>query len=472
MTQFNMINGAITRGLELHHQLRPKRSGTLTIPAFKVDAEGKTYSTQPVTIQVSGTRTTSAVSSKTATPIFLEASLSKQRVYMGEPLVYTLRIFNQMQLFGEPSIKDPVFHNLNRVGQKAPLQRQDVKFVNGRQYQVSNISMLVNTLASGEAGVDPVSMIFSLSPFDPNREVKSNAVALQVLPIPHNPAFDQAIGQFGLSMTVGPQELRANEAATIKVTIKGQGNLKIAVAPHFQLPRDIETYTPKAQLTETFSESGINAEKTFELTWIPRAAGQYSIPAGTWTYFDSASGQFVRLTTAAIHLNVQKGPARTAMMAIAAPVTQEESDIRYLHKRGDDWVMSFLKWGLAMLIILVLGAAIRFRGAVLVIRSWFGRLRPEARLYKHLETAMSEPNRFYTSLLKEVTTILIDHYHLPPGNLTTDGLRNKYPNADWTVAWQELESKSYQPNLQPTPEDMDRAIKSMIVFIRSVRRAK
>ena len=121
MSRFNMINGAITRGLELHHQLRPKRSGTLNIPAFRVDAEGKAYSTQPISIQVSGTRAPVTPVKTSSSPIFLESSTQKSRYYVGEPILYTLKIYNQLQLFGQPSIKDPVFHNLTRVGQKAPL---------------------------------------------------------------------------------------------------------------------------------------------------------------------------------------------------------------------------------------------------------------------------------------------------------------------------------------------------------------
>ncbi len=473
MSRFNMINGAVTRGLELHHQLRPKRTGSLTIPGFKVEAEGKSYATQPITIQVSGTKSPSQVNpSKASSPLFLEASTLKPRYYLGEPIVYWLRINNQLQLFGEPTLKDPVFRNLSRLGQKPPLQRQEVKTLNGRQYQVNNIFIHLNPLSVGEAGVDPMSLIFSLSPFDPNREVRSNAVALSILPIPRNADFDQAIGQFKLSMTVSPQTLRANEAATIKVTISGQGNLKLAVAPHFSLPKDIEAYTPKAQLSETLTETGLNAEKTFEQTWIPRSAGDYSIPSGKWVYFDPTSERFITLMTGVIPLHVEKGPARTAMLMAANPVVQEAADIRYLHQEGDDWGRGMIKWGGLMAFLSLLAVGIRYRRFTASVRSWFGRLRPEARLFKRLETAMSTPNRFYGLLLKAVTTVLIDHYHFPAGELTTEGLRKKYPQADWVKDWQTLEAKSYQPELTPSMEEMTQSIQTMITFIQTVRKNK
>lgn len=471
MSRMNMINGAITRGLELHFQLRPKHSGTLHIPSFKIDIEGKPYSTVAITVVVSGTAKAAQAgsNSKQAAPLFMEASTPKTSYFVGEPIIYSLKIYNQLQLFGQPSLRDPQFHNLMRVGQSALQQRQETKVINGRQYQVNIIPMLLSALAPGDASIDPVSMVFSLSPFDPNREVRSNPVAINIVAVPHNAIYDQAVGQFQVNTSYFPQTLRANEAVTVKVTISGQGNLKLTTAPRFRLPNDIEAYAPKSQLKETVSETGITSEKVFELTWVPRSAGQFTIPAATWTYFNPTTGQFVSLSTAVININVQKGPARTAMVAAPSTITSEASDIRYLHPIKKDWASNMLRWGLSLFIVTVFGVLIRYRRQGKLIQSWFGSLRPEAKLYRHLKPAMSDENTFYPTLMKEVSGILIRHYHIPPGHLSSDELRKKYPSSEWVNTWQKYESKSYQPNIHPTLEEMNQAINDMVSMIRAIR---
>ncbi|HIN45960.1 MAG TPA: hypothetical protein EYM87_01620, partial [Candidatus Marinimicrobia bacterium] len=84
-SSYQMYNNKVTTVFTLSWNLRPKKKGKLTIPALKVKVDGKSYSTKPITIQVS--KSSRSRSKRTQQPepetqyIFLEAYTDKREAY-------------------------------------------------------------------------------------------------------------------------------------------------------------------------------------------------------------------------------------------------------------------------------------------------------------------------------------------------------------------------------------------------------
>jgi hypothetical protein len=70
----------------------------------------------------------------------------------------------------------------------------------------------------------------------------------------------------------------ANEAVTLKISVKGSGNMKPISTPDVQFPKDFETYDAKGNDNFQLTRSGLAGTKDFEYLFVPRHAGTYEIP--------------------------------------------------------------------------------------------------------------------------------------------------------------------------------------------------
>ena len=89
-----------------------------------------------------------------------------------------------------------------------------------------------------------------------------------------------AMINFSITSSLSPQQLKTNDALTMKITISGTGNMKLINTPEVAFPKDFETYD--AKVTDNFSKSssGLTGTKTFEYLAVPRHAGQVGLE---WT---------------------------------------------------------------------------------------------------------------------------------------------------------------------------------------------
>ena len=159
---------------------------------------------------------------------------------------------------------------------------------------------------------------------------------LKVKPLPTEgrpEAFAGDVGEYSLNVTLEPRQVRANEAATLKISVRGEGNIKLINGPHVSVPLDIERYDPK--VSDHIDKNGgvIQGEKTFEYLLIPRVPGQQKIPAVEFAYFDPAKRQYNTLKSEPLELTVLKGTgiAASAMSSVSREDVQwRGQDIRYI----------------------------------------------------------------------------------------------------------------------------------------------
>lgn len=140
-------NGNIQSWNEFSISLRPRTTGTLTIPAFRVGSEV----TNPITIRVSEASTDPADANS---EIFMETSVSKNEIYVQEQLIYTIKIyysigFDQGAQLTSPQVEDAVVQQLG----------SDVNYqavVNGIGYNVTERRFVIFPQSSGQLSIPPV----------------------------------------------------------------------------------------------------------------------------------------------------------------------------------------------------------------------------------------------------------------------------------------------------------------------------
>jgi hypothetical protein len=282
--------------------------------------------------------------------IFVNLSLDKRDVFIGEPIAVTVKIYTRVDISGINEIKYPGFDGFLRTDLETPpltsLQRENL---NGTIYGTGVVQQfLLYPQVAGEINIDPVQIsvlirqksgqsdpffgdVFATYATVP-KIVLSKPVKIKVVPLPgiKPDDFSGIAGKLTLSANLNKDTVNVNDAVNLKMVISGSGNLKLANAPEVKLPADLEVYDPKVTDDLKNNLKGTTGQKIFEYLLIPRHFGDFTIPPVTLSFFNTASKQYERLTTPELHFYARKGSEQNAGITVYGGVSKE--DVRYLGK--------------------------------------------------------------------------------------------------------------------------------------------
>ena len=373
-TQYQNYNGVVTNSITFTYILMAEKEGTYKIPGATIVADGNNYTSNSVEIKVlpPGQSSSNAGSGSSARSsrnqansgkitdkeLFMTATASKTNVYEQEAILLTYKVYTQVNLTnlrGDiPDLKG--FHT-----QEVELPNQktfSLEHYNGRNYNTTIWRQLVLfPQQTGKIEIPSVTfegtvsqMVASADPFDAffnggnyvniTKNIVTPKLTINVKELPAGkPAnFSGGVGEFTLSSSISTQELKTNDAVTIKLVISGTGNMKLINTPEVGFPQDFEIYDPKVDNKFNLTRNGLSGNKVIEYLAIPRHAGTYTIPPIEFSYFDLKSQSYKTLKTDAYTLNVAKGEGNSDQ--VVANFTSKEDlkvlgqDIRYI-KTGD-----------------------------------------------------------------------------------------------------------------------------------------
>lgn len=373
-SSFQMINGKTTHSstITFTYVLLAEKEGDYTLPAASVKVNGKTIRSGTATIQVlPSSNSSQGMSSAHGSSsqgshhsdgtvsdrdLFITATASKSRIFEQEAVVLTYKLYtlvNLRQLAGEMPELDG-FH-CQELNSKAQLSLKYERY-NGRNYgtaiwrqyvlfpQKSGKMTIPSVSFDAEVEVtnhtaDPFDIFFgggSLTQMF-RKTIRTPEVEIDVKPLP-SPVpsnFSGAVGKFSMTGTLTPEQLDANDAASMRIVVSGQGNMKLMKAPSVDMPKDFEVYTPKETEKTTSTAGGAKGNVIFDYVIVPRHGGRYSIPPVEFVYFNPDAEKYVTLRTDSFHLAVAKGQP----VAGGTSVREKEdlrvlsSDIHYINTR-------------------------------------------------------------------------------------------------------------------------------------------
>lgn len=282
--------------------------------------------------------------------IFLNLSLDRKEVFLGEHILATIKLFTKVNLSGINEIKYPSFNSFMKSDlETPPLTSLKQENVNGTIYGTGVVQQfLLYPQITGEILIDPVQMTVLIQqktgqtdPFFGDffgsyqtvpREISSQALKVKVKPLPGTKPdnFSGVVGKLDINASINKDSVNVNDAVNYKITISGNGNLKIAAAPVLKLSPDIEVYDPKIYDEIKNMSNGSSGKKTFEYLLIPRHYGDFTIPSITYSYFNSAKGQYEKLTTEEFHFFARKGSEQNQGITVYGGISKE--DVKYLGK--------------------------------------------------------------------------------------------------------------------------------------------
>lgn len=346
-SSIQIINFSRTDTVTYAYRISGYTPGTYTIPAILIEAGDSSKQTNPLTLTITKNNDSSAASAEEDKqdssasaqdgdqvsidsdqrnkPYFLQMELKKDRVYVGQMVPVTFRLFVRAGMpFGSktlPSLESELF----TIGSLTTKPGQYSVVLEGVPYHLLMWNSSITPLKAGSyelsarqlAEVQDRERVLGggSSLFDQfmtraqvkEVELKTKAMTINVLPLPQEgkPAsFSGAIGSFTFVAQVSPTLLTKGEPTELTATIEGAGNFERIDWPGLNENRLWRSYKPSSTIKAT-DQAGLEGKKIFQQALIPLSLEIKEFPMLEFTYFDPEKGQYKTLRSDPLSLQIQ-----------------------------------------------------------------------------------------------------------------------------------------------------------------------
>ena len=475
------------------YTLLAQKAGTFTIGPATVKVDGENVQSNGVRItvlpedeqpaqqssqsgqtsQTNQSNQTSQTSQSAASSenLFVRTIASKTRVHEQEALMITYKLYfanvDVAQLTNNTKL--PEFTGFLKQDLEQGEIQTELEHYNGRNYQTA---VLYRTILypqhSGDITIDPARFEAVLrvqtrsqvrSIFDDffgsytnvTKMLTAPGVTIHVAALPSGkPAgFSGGVGKFSLTPSISQTEVQTNDAVTIKLDITGAGNMKLLKTPAIDWPEGFEPYDPKVTNNFNTTTAGVSGTKSIEYLAIPRSAGEYTIPAVNFSYFDIDEKAYKTLSTPEYTIHVKRGAGDASVTGDQQAVvsyTQKEdikqlgTDIRYIDTRSVSptngkssirlekiyqylWLFYVVPLLIAIILLIILRKQIKENADASRVR--YKRANKVAQ--KRLKTAAAalkanDKDAFYAAIEQAAWTYLSDRLSIPTAELNKDNI--------------------------------------------------
>jgi len=384
-TSKQWINGVRTSELRYTYDYIARQEGDLVIPAMTWATNRGQLRSQPVKLRVTQGASPQAPPASSAKGTAVTRDLmtaiepSKRAVYLGEPLVIAYKIYNRYNGLDVREFDIPELEGFWKETIQDPEARWEPELINGKRYNVATVRRIV---AFPQQTGTFVMKDFSLKGFmrvnffeGKNLTATCEPVTIEVMPLPEAaPANSHGtFNRLSVSQTLSTDSVGANEAVTLEVTYRGVGNLKFLQEPQIAWPAEFEVFDAEVSDQITISDEGERGARTFKFVAIPRAPGDYMLPALQAAFFDPLRGTHTPLYSPALALRVGRDTQQGSSVGMTFSHRQDvqvlNQDIRHIaldpspfHPRNTvPWMAGLVLGGFALGPLGFAGAAWRRR---------------------------------------------------------------------------------------------------------------
>lgn len=487
-SSISIINGQMTKSSSYSYTytLAATKEGQLTIPGVTFSVNGSQVKSNSVTVnvvkdgdgggqsQAQGRQRQQQQQSQgfNKKDVFVKAYCSNNNPYVGEQVIITHKLYvgpsvnggYQVTHVNAPTQSGLWSYTLGNPDADAP---RTTEVVDGKKYTVFEVrKTAVFPQKSGKITVTPFEIGFvarviytqqSNDPFDMffggrqyaqdyELDLKSNSVVLNCKALPENKQpedFSGLAGNFKLSSNLSRNTLKTNDAANLTIMVSGTGNLQHVEAPVIEFPSDFDVTDPKITDNINIRGNSVTGSRTFEYIVIPREAGDFTIPAATFSYFDPQSHTYKTLTTEAYTLKVEKGKGgdvTTVSSANQKDIKFLSKDIRYIKTNGkafhpkkaefyaSPWfyVGIFLPLLLLVVFVIVWKKSMETRQDVALIKDRRANKVAKKRLKRAGQLLKTEQKEdFYVEISQVLWGYMSDKFHIPLSQLSMDTVEEK-----------------------------------------------
>lgn len=276
----SIINGRFssTRKIKMVYEMISSAARTAHIRDIKVELGSKTLTHKPVRINILSRK-------KTPRNIFLQAEVSKDKVYLGEGVDVRYYLYSRVPVVQTEFKSFPKLNGFIKRFHKVVDKEEAVQY-EGHVYRRSlKYSARVYPEKIGRLFIDPLRLNIqyagsSGNPFGSfgmafnrfrSKGVSSKKVEIEVAPLPSEGVpinFTGLVGEHEFRLVSNKQKYVVNEAIEAKLEVIGPGALEKMEAPKIYKDAALEQFDTKSEFFEVGMTSG---RKVFDYTYLARA---------------------------------------------------------------------------------------------------------------------------------------------------------------------------------------------------------
>lgn len=220
---------------------------------------------------------------------FVEGEVDNSRPYIGQAIVYTLRIYT----VGETSnsrVIEPSFSGFGRASLILDTSTS-TEVIGTTLYQVVEQPYILYPLLSGIVTIEPFTIDLPETPFQNGMTIFTEPITFDVQSLPDNAplGYKNAVGQFEIEANVSTSELASGDALILTAILSGTGNFEQLIAPDIRLPDGWGIFDGKIIIEQANLRFG---RKIFEWTVIPIGEGISEIPSIEFVFFNPQARQY------------------------------------------------------------------------------------------------------------------------------------------------------------------------------------
>jgi len=305
--------------------------GEFSISPVIVVIDGKEFSTNPVKIKVLDRN--SAASREAADSmrdIFLRIEVSDRNPYLNQQILANVVLYFKqttevLSYQPNPSWKAEGFWKEDLDdGREAQTESVVIDGVRYRKATLMQYALFPSK--SGRLTISPYQVAFNIrvppsgtQPFagwggfgssQRTIDLSSEPVSVNVRDLPAGSTGTSigAVGQFEIKRRVSKSSVLVGEAIELITDISGVGNIALVSRPDYNFPDGFEVYEPQIQSNINRSGSRVNGNKMIKDVFIPRRAGEFTIPEMTVSWYNDRTNSWQSSRLAAVTIKVERDP--------------------------------------------------------------------------------------------------------------------------------------------------------------------
>jgi hypothetical protein len=264
--------------------------------------------------------------------------VDKTSCLVGEPILATFKLYSRLEsksdVVKNPGLYGFTVHDMVNLADREVVNEK----INGKDFDVHTIRKVqLYPLQSGDFIVDPMEIKnrveFSVSAVDKRTEqevvegilgnndhdvhppgtqifetsVSTPEIKIHVSPLPekNKPAsYTGAVGSFRINARAVKPALLKNEEGFIEIIISGTGNFIQVDAPEIRWPTGLEGFQPKLRDQLDKMNIPLRGSRSFIYPFVALSAGNFTIPAVHFNFFDPDSNHYRQVQTDAVTINI------------------------------------------------------------------------------------------------------------------------------------------------------------------------
>jgi len=452
------INGSTKTEFKFTFTLQPKAVGEYVIPAATAMYNNKPIRSNLVRVKVQqgkgGAKNQKELSLNMRDQMFVRAVPSADTAYIGQQVTLEYKIYYAVNVKRYDQIVEPKYDGFFSEQLRNVSRNSSSEVVDGVQYNVTTVKRVaLYPQQTGKLEIEASK--FKLGIADPTKKSRSifyepinyftfdtDPVTVNVLELPAGaPAsFSGAVGEYTAQSIVTPSNLTTDDALTILMEIRGNGDVKQLLPPQVIFNDNLEVYNTsvlekKSVPKGTFQQSFMKIEYTV----LPKKADRYLIQP-EFTYFNPDSAKYITIISGVDNVMVRQGKNKKLNKTVVSESELMSSELKplmtstsFTSLNYSAWIQSPIGQALFLLPFLTMGIVLVHRKNEIKKGNIDPRLlrkemaAEEAK--KRLTTASAfmqkgDSKSFFDEIAKSIFGYIADKMNIPFSELSRKSIAN------------------------------------------------